>query len=540
MIFTELNYGFWIVNAFFRDFQRAIMALPKANVANFIPHYIKGIKPAFRSVFGVPDPVVQEMQKGNMLISIASIKEMTSEDVQVERLLKMYHMQPGQYQSKIKAPWGHFFNYIGNAFKQGEFYASGVGRSLERTTKIAGYTYLKQKFPDMPEEVRGHIVRTRAGSPDFLRLGRAHSIYNNILLFSNAMKEGYRGDAEAWSDDPSEFVRKKIMYTLGPKLLMWAAAAGLMGVGLERVFQGVSEYDLTNYIVIPLGLTKSGKSVYFRVPTDETSRLFGGIAWKMFNHKKLGGMDFQTGLFDYMAGQAPTMGPFFGVASDMVQYASGHNPYNLFYGRHALNDQVMTAGGMRAHKQFALYLADQMGASIVYKFKHDDIDRAAEELEMLFGFPIKSPVADWTLKVPGMPVASNAIGRFLKISDYGIKEELKRGKRLIRKKAMNDVLDAKDAIVKMVNNEDLTKEDVVALLKKPDIINRNMMAGIARKYGRVYFEEYLTATSKEEKAYVLLKLLKDKSLPATKYISPHKPTKTKEQKIFKDLQKEGF
>jgi len=429
---------------------------------------------------------------------------------------------------------------MGNAFKKGEFYASGVGRSLERTTKIAGYTYLKQKFPDMPEEVVGHIVRTRAGSPDFLRLGRGHSIYNNILLFSNAMKEGYRGDVEAWSNNPSEFVRKKIMYTLAPKLLMWAAAAGLLGQGLSKVFAGVSEYDLTNYIIIPLGLTESGKSVYFRVPTDETSRLFGGIAWKMFNHKKLGGMDFQTGLFDYMAGQAPTVGPFFGIASDMVQYASGHNPYNLFYGRHALNDQVMTAGGARAHKQFALYLANQMGASIVYQFKRDGVDSAAEELENLFGFPIKSPVADWALKVPGMPVASNAIGRFLKISNYGIREELKRGKRLLRKKAMNDVLDAKDAIVKLVNNESMTHKDIIALLKKPDIVQRNLMVGLSRKHGQVYLEEYLTATSKEEKAFVLLKLIKDRALPPTKYISPPKSSRTKEQQIYEELKKEGF
>jgi hypothetical protein len=545
MIFTELNYGFWIVNAFFRDFQRAVMSLPKANVRNFVGHYMRGLKPAFRSVFGIPDPVVQEMQKGNMLISIASIKEMTSEDKQVERLLKMYHMQPGQFQSKIKGPWGHFFNYMGNAFKKGEYYASGVGRALERTTKIGGYTYLKQKFPDMPEEVVGHIVRTRAGSPDFLRLGRAHSIYNNFLLFSNAMKEGYRGDAEAWMDNPAEFTRKKIMYTLAPKLLMWTAAAGLLGDGLRRVFAGVSEYDLTNYLIIPIGLTKSGKSIYFRVPTDETSRLLGGIAWKLFNHKKLGGMDFQTGLFDYMAGQAPTVGPFWGVASDTVQYASGHNPYNLFYGRHALNDQVMTAGGMRAHKQFALYLANQMGASIVYKFKHDDLDRVAEELENLFGFPIKSPVADWTLKVPDMPVASNAIGRFLKVSDYGVREELKRGKRLLRKKAMNDILDAKDAIIKLLDNEDLSSDDVIAILKKPDLLDRNLMVGMARKYGYVYLEEYMTATSKEEKAYVFLQMLKDKALPATKYVSPHKPSKKrkiqlKERKVYRKLKKEGF
>ncbi len=145
-----------------------------------------------------------------------------------------------------------------------------------------------------------------------------------------------------------------------------------------------------------------------------------------------------------------------------------------------------------------------------------------------------------------MPVASNAIGRFLKISDYGVREELKRGKRLLRKKAMNDVLDAKDAIVKLVNNDDMTDKDVIALLKKPDLIERNMMVGMARKYGQVYFEEYMTATSKEEKAYVIMQMLKDKALPVTQYVSPHKKpskkhlVKMKEQKIYRKLKKEGF
>ena len=551
MVFTELNYGFWIVNAFFRDYQRAIMALPKANIINFTKHYIKGIRPAFKSVFGVPDTVIQEMQAGNMLISIADFRGMTSEDAQLERLLRHYHMQPGKYITNIKKPWGQFFNYMGNAFKQGEFYMTGAGRALERTTKVAGYTYMKEKFPDLNKEVISHIIRTRAGSPDFLRLGRAHSIYNNILLFSNAMKEGYRGDMEAWADNPTEFMTKKVLYTFMPKLLMWAMASGLLGLGLKGLFRNVSEYDLTNYIIIPLGTTKSGKSVYFRVPTDETSRLVGGIFWKMLNHKELGGMDFQTGLFDYTAGQVPSMGPFWSVLSDTVNYASGDNPYNEFYGRHALDDQTMIAGGMRAHTQMAKYLFNQMGGSILYKFPYDDVDRIAEEMETLFGFPIKSPVADFVIKLPEEPVASNILGRFIKVSDYGIREELKRGKRILRKQNMNDVLDAKDAIVKLLNRETLDDKDVIAMLKKPDIIERNLMVGLSKQYGMVYLEEYMTATSQAEKAYVLLQLIKDNAVPPTVYKSPQSGVRmqslgqgkteiSKEYTIYEKMKKEGF
>jgi len=45
-----------------------------------------------------------------------------------------------------------------------------------------------------------------------------------------------------------------------------------------------SEYDLTNYIILPLGKdSKSGKTIYLRIPTDETSRLLGGVMWKAMN-----------------------------------------------------------------------------------------------------------------------------------------------------------------------------------------------------------------------------------------------------------------
>ncbi|NIS37613.1 hypothetical protein GWN91_00100, partial [Candidatus Saccharibacteria bacterium] len=110
--------------------------------------------------------------------------------------------------------------------------------------------YLKEKFPDMTTEEIGHLVRVRSGSPDFIRLGRGYPIYNNLLLFSNAAKEGYRGDYESFSENKAEFLWKQAKYTYIPKLLVMAAGIGLLGSQQKAIMEGASEYDKTNYFVI--------------------------------------------------------------------------------------------------------------------------------------------------------------------------------------------------------------------------------------------------------------------------------------------------
>ena len=41
---------------------------------------------------------------------------------------------------------------------------------------------------------------------------------------------------------------------------------------------GISDYDLSNYDVIPLGLDANGKSVYIRLPVDEMGRMLSRIS----------------------------------------------------------------------------------------------------------------------------------------------------------------------------------------------------------------------------------------------------------------------
>ncbi|HUV76960.1 MAG TPA: ATP-binding protein [Desulfobacterales bacterium] len=472
MAFVELNYGFWMFNLF-RDYFRAMTNLPKAKARKFLPEYLRGIKHGMKSSFGIPDKVVAEMLKNNMLISIADVRGLRPEDKQIERLLKMYHMKPAQWDNKIVKPFGKMFTYFTN-----------VGRGFERGTKVASYLYLKKHFPDLSDEEIGHMVRVHGGSPDFLGQGTFSPVYNNILMFSNAIKQGYRGDYEAFSKNPGEFMWKKTKYAYLPKLLMYSAQIGLLGVGIKAIMEGVSEYDKTNYSIIPLGLTETGKSVYLRIPIDETGRLMGGIFWKLLSRdtKKM-----TTGLIDYMAGQAPTTHPGIDVLIASVQYASGLNPYDNFRGRYAIPDQVFKAGGERSHEAFVKWIANKSGATLVHRFKTDDVDRIKTNLERIVGFPF----------------ASNIVGRFVKVSNTGLREELKELKSDIQSARQSELLDAKDAILKWVNGEQLSEKEITMITENPDIIERNLLVSLSRRYGAIFLEEVLTAATTKEKGAIV-------------------------------------
>jgi hypothetical protein len=200
--------------------------------------------------------------------------------------------------------------------------------------------------------------------------------------------------------------------------------------------------------------------------------------------------EITTGLFDYMAGHAPTVNPSIVMLAAAVEYAAGQNPYDHFRGDNAIPEQIFEAGGARKHEAFLKWMAQKAGASIVYRFENDDVDKVKTELE----------------KVMGYPILSNAVGRFIKVSDAGIREDLRETKKEIKAENTRQLLDAKDALNKIVSGEKINTEDLQAILNKPDIIDRNLMVALARKYGNVYLQEFMSAQSNEEKAAVLSKL----------------------------------
>jgi hypothetical protein len=479
MVFTEMNPGFWLFNIF-RDYRRAARNLPKAKYFNkWLVEYVKGIKPAFKSVYGIPDPIIKNMLKEKTLITVADFRGDIPEDVMMERLLKRYNVVPKKWETKVLKPFGQLWYHLQN-----------ISRGIERVPKVAGYQWMKTRFPDLSPEARAHIIRVRAGSPAFLHQGTASPIYNNLWLFSNAMKEGWRGDLAALKDNRAEFTYKVFKYNILPKIAMFAATLGLMGLGTKKMMDRISEYDKTNYQIIPLGMTPKGRVVYIRIPQDETGRFFGGIFWKAITRS---GQPMQ--LADYMAGQAPTLHPMFAMAGAVKEYVAGRNPYDFFRGRNAMPQQVFDAGGKDRITAMLKYMSNQAGGGVIHRFGTDDRREIELQIEQL-------------LK---LPLFSNMLGRFLKISDYGLKEQFREEAQVLKQHKAKEALRAKEAFDLIISGESkkLSKEQWTAFLEKVKTMDSYMLKALAYRYGNTWTQLLLQAQSKEEKAIVIRMIAED-------------------------------
>jgi len=200
--------------------------------------------------------------------------------------------------------------------------------------------------------------------------------------------------------------------------------------------EDASEYDLTNYIVIPIGKdSKNGKTVYLRIPTDETSRLLGGVLWKaMYGLKN--DQNFVRDMADVASlfgGQLPSLSPAIEVPLTTAQFLAGKNPYDSFRGRTVLTEQELKAGGWYAAKPFLLWQFQQMGGNIFMKFY------AGEKT------PTEKSVGEEFLRTP---IISNVVGRFVKISDYGSIEKYREKLTMVQQEQARKSIDEN----KILNN----------------------------------------------------------------------------------------
>lgn len=501
-IFTQKNPGFQLFNLW-RDFFRAYKNLPGMSMANLARYYAKSLTPAFRRGMDIPDPLVKEMLDKRMLITVEDKWGLSTEDEQVQALMDRYFGNRAKEDFSLKQKFLDLFGWIGN-----------IGSAVEAMPKVAGYKYLKdhQKDLGLSDKMIAHMIRGQVGSPDFMRKGRGYSAYNTLFMFSNAIKEGWRSDIEVMRSRPGEYAWKTVKSNLVSKLLMFGAAAGLMGAGMKDMMDGVPEYDKTNYFVLPLGKTPQGRTVYFRLPQDEAGRFLSGLFWKVLNRQA-----DPTELADYMAGQAPTLNPILGVVADTVQYAAGKNPYDFFRQRNVIADKEFEAGGWRSHRLFLKHLANSMGSGIVHTFKTNDLQKIKSEMEEVLGFPI----------------LSNIIGRFVKASDYGKAEMIQREVKKSRRETAREGLDERDALVRHLNAVDRPSLEeagkLYSAMMKDGMLKRGRGTGVVglseflKEYNRFaakreadpYMNALVYAKTNEERADLLAYYRK--TLPKAEY-----------------------
>jgi hypothetical protein len=431
--FTTYNLGFYLTNPI-RDYSRTTTNVKGMTLTNFAKYWFGSIPEARRFVKGRGNtPNVDRMFSQNMITSTVN-KGWDAGDMETVRLLKKYDI--GHHKNVIK----RFFEGMTNVLKVQEI-----------TTKVAGEKWLRERRPGMSEAERGHIVRTQVGTPDTLMRGDIGAFLNSAMLYYNVNMQGWRGNMEAAKDHPTDWAWKQVKYSVAPKIIMAAATAGLMGDDIKKIMAGFSNYLLQNFHIIPLGLTKDGKSVGLSIPMDETQRIIGGLT-DMAMNKLLGNNDGRTlnDAIKFIEGQTmPGPNPMISLVGDTLKYIYGEPITDNFRGNQALSDREMAAGGMRSLGKFGKYEFTKF-FSVIKKFQASTPNEVHGELE----------------KILGLPIIGNPISRFIRITDFGISEKLSAAQARVKQQAANKSLDLDAAVKEKIAAGVKSKSEIMATYRQ--------------------------------------------------------------------------
>jgi GGDEF domain-containing protein len=490
--YTTARPGFQLFNTFVRDPLRSIVNVKGLTPWGMYYRLGKSIRIGIGESLGKIDPTTQEMRRRGIIVTYGHMADVDESTIRVERFLAR-HEASGTMKSKILIPLNLWYSKM-----------MIIGSIGETANKRAVYTFMKdnQSRFGWTDEFIDHTIRYWAGSPSFITGGTASPITNNILLFSNAAIQGWRSDIEAFKEDPTGVGLRRLAYNIMPKAVVIAFATGAMAhlfraLGgddddkavkfseeMKRILAGASEYDLANYIVIPLGLTESGKSVYFRLPQDETGRIMGGLATKLFT-----GRDFISSLQDasqYTGDQGPGWNPALTFSSEVLQYISGGNPYDSFREKQAVPERIQEAGGSASHKAFSKWLWNRYGGSFIYRFRYDNPEEVQTELE----------------KVIDLPFVGDTMGRFIRVSDYGLVQKLQKASKEARVERTRSSMNLEEIIRKQIKGEDLSDEETQMLQNNRNQAERKKEMFKTRAGGALN-SAMERAGSKEEEAAVL-------------------------------------
>jgi len=378
-IYTIANPGFIMVTNPLRDIHRLVLNLPDRK-RDMIPYY-KDVSMLLQTLtYGIPEGIKRVSGKGSprtdkmrIELSLISVAEPWGEHEGKDPLTGLLHRYHGADSKKwneiVKHPFDSMFRKIHN-----------MNAIMETATKVVADRFLENNHPNMSKEKRIDIIRTQAGSPAHLIRGGASVAYNNIFLFSNAMKEGYRGDWEAAKGRYGEWSYHAMMSGVAPKVIMFGMAQGYLfpGQSIEdakinaTIMSMIPDRIKTNYIVIPLGLRKIGnnedgspiyKAKVMIKPVDETSRLLGGITHRLLNQHFGNATNEQSGVLEYMGGETPQVTPAFELINNVFKYfIKNENPVDGYTGQPIIGADKFKA--RMGDAEFYNWMWKELGGSI--------------------------------------------------------------------------------------------------------------------------------------------------------------------------------
>ena len=455
-VFVSKNPG-WMIWNIQRDIRGAAKKLPGSKLIgarnSIIENWIKALPHAYKDVFrNESSDIVRVMYKEKEIIPGRYYgRGGESPKTQFDKTLFKYGLSDKTYKDNVLKP---FKRITVGALE----FIDNIGKMSERTTKIASHMYLERTGKYSPREI-SHMVRKLGGSPDFYARGTAYNLTNNIWMFSNAGKEGWRSSIEAMRERPGEYWWKTAKYDLLPTTIKWGLRIGLASTAYRLIFKGgddgegeahirwadwvqkamnkIPEHDLTNYMCIPVCETEDEKVVYIVMPHDFSDQVVSGVYWKLLN------LDIEKTALELgklVAGGLPyeSLSPPISIAWKSLQYATGNNPYDAWSGRPMVSEQEWEAGGADRFKAFANQMWNQHGGSYFYRFPYDDLERIEGKLE----------------KVLNLPVGGGVLKRFLRVSNRGEAERYQKVSDKVRQEKAKESLEKTRMIIEHINNTD--------------------------------------------------------------------------------------
>ena len=406
-VFVGINTGFHVAN-FSRDFFRFWKNIPGMSFARSFKLYYKAYPHARKKAKAKKDEIVIKMEEEGILGLTLNdyMAGGTEEDVQNEIILQKIGLA-----QESKSPLGKRkilkpFAFVLDKIRE-------MGDTIEALPKIAGYIHFKGDEAGAKISMKEKdFIRRYVGSPDFFAKGSWTKNTNDVFLFSNAIIQGVRSDYEiaTMPETRSEFWWKTTKATFVPKILMAMATMGMFGKLLKEIMDEATEYDKTNYVTIPIGKDVNKKAIYFRLPQDETSRFLGGMFWKSQRFLTSRDVESLQDVVGLWGGQLPAITPAIALPGDLFQFATGKNVYDVYRQRTVLTEDQVAAGWKYKAKPVATYVWNQAGGNIFLKLYSGE------------------PTVPLTPKENflRLPIISNVVGRFFKVTDYGKVEILRR------------------------------------------------------------------------------------------------------------------
>ena len=476
-IFTEHNPLFWVVNWGFRDVRRSMITLPNGKTfkspltrGQYIKEVYKSLKPALKSVYGTGTELTRHMEKNGFFIGLEegyrgdagmarSRLEMDEDSFALKRFIDEQYIQKGKFGKLYDGTMGKYLMHSGN-----------VARALERSHKIAGYKVLKDQVAkgelDLTDKEMMYIVQTQIGSPSFLRTGKANPVLNTAFLFYNANKEGYRGDYEAFKNDPKGVGGRFAAYSAAPEILKFLISMGLLGSGMQAYMNAIPDHDKHNFNIIPTGmLTQDGRPIYIRIPMDFTSQLISSLtnmsletAFGLQSAKNTGEKIkmFWKG-FD--SGSPFQVTPIAPAVLDTLNLIFGEDAKNYFGGP-LIDEDIMKLDiddlGYKKLKELMKYNWNTYGPNWIYKFQSNDKAEILKQYEKMTGIPLLDPLINKFVKVGPNPILDTA-------REYNKLENDRENLMIVaRKDALKKILQGKINLTQdELNSLGMMKQDVV-------------------------------------------------------------------------------